>query len=98
MDQGLVVASTWVKAVLLPHILLDSCSGAVAAAQAPKLHVNRRVTPAAAIHKESQPSFGVISHVVYRRLGLEMALRSCEGELFGKGRGDGAGTPPRNKR
>ena len=49
VDQGLVVASTWVKAVLLPHILLDSGGSAVAAAQAPKLHVNRRVAPVATI-------------------------------------------------
>ena len=49
VDQGLVVASVWVKSVLLPHILLDRGGGSdIAAAPTSSLHVNRRVAPSLA--------------------------------------------------
>ncbi len=49
VDQGLVVASIWVKSVLLPHILLDRGGGSdIAAAPTASLHVNRRVAPSLA--------------------------------------------------
>ncbi len=54
VDQGLVVASTWVRSVLLPHILLQRSGGdssdahvdharAIVAPSPPALHVNRSV-------------------------------------------------------
>ncbi len=49
VDQGLVVASIWVKSVLLPHILLDRGGGSdITAAPTSSLHVNRRVAPSLA--------------------------------------------------
>jgi hypothetical protein len=101
VDQGLVVASTWVQSVLLPHVLLGRPEAAGGFRQLPvpppaSLHVNRRV------EAKSKPKHRAdLILFMFRRLGLEIALRSCDDELLAKGIGTSGATKrvsQRNKR
>ncbi len=84
IDQGLVVASTWVQSLLLLHVLLGraEAGGDFRQLAATSLHVNRQV------EVKTNPKHRLYLNLfVFRRLGLEIALRSCDDELLAKGMG-----------
>lgn len=69
VDQGLVVASTWVQSVLLPHVLLGRAEAGggfrqLAVSPPASLHVNRRV------EAKSKPKHRGFDSVYFQAFGV----------------------------